>query len=164
MKPITPEQLRKLWTAARGAGFDKDAVHGMLPQGKFSTRDLDIREACILIDAIESGKSPNYENRKPFERHSKPRRSQGNYRLATDAQRNTIRDLADELDWTWAALADWLSKRKLKDGRPMSVILESGAAISSSDMIHVIELLKHVLERKQYFKETREAREHRAPF
>ncbi|MBX3396537.1 MAG: hypothetical protein KF841_14340 [Phycisphaerae bacterium] len=156
MKLITPEQLKKLWTAARRAGHDNDAVHAMLPTGKFSTKDLTIAEAAILIDAIEKQQPPNYENRRPFERPSKPRRPKGVYAFATGPQKNTIDELRRELGWKAEDLSDWLSKRHFTDGRPMNKIDSSG------DAVRVIELLKQVKIKQHRANQPREER--RAPF
>lgn len=140
MKSITPEQLKKLWTAARGAGFDRDAVHGMLPKGKLSTRDLTLIEAAQLIDAIENQKSPDYATKPDFHGRSK-RRPKGVYAIASDAQRNTIEGFRVELGWSEEAFTDWLSKRHFADGRDYTKYQSSGDAVA------VIELLKGVLER-----------------
>jgi len=137
-EPITTPQRRALFAFAKSKGMDIDDLRALTPLGSISA--LRRKDAAELLSSLNAG--TDYEHpRRPVRGARRPKDV---YRFATSAQRRKITALSIDLGWTAERLREWLSDRHFLDGRPMSMILDEDAAVSTKDGADVIELLKVV--------------------
>lgn len=130
--PITPDQRKALFAAAKVRGMDIDDLRAMTPLGSISA--LTIRQAAELLDRVNAG--TKYERPR---RPRPPRRAKGVYALPTATQRAKIEGIREALGWTKEGLAEFLTGRRYEHGGPMSEML------TSRDARDVIQLLNRVL-------------------
>ncbi len=149
VKMITAAQRCKIFAIAKQRGKSTDDIRAMTPAGSISM--LTCVQAAVLIDALEQGKSPDYDKVPRVPASKRKRRPKGVFAIARDEQRKKIYALANEIGFDGDDLDEWLSKRHFADKRPMDCVLNPAAAVSSNDMNAVIELLKHVLRKKTAF-------------
>ena len=87
IKPVSQEQIRRMYWLARKAGMDSDDLHAMahgISRGKESLKALTSREGMKLIDRLQQ--LAGVEPAEPTGR-------------ATKAQQNMIYSLAREMGW-----------------------------------------------------------------
>jgi len=146
---ITAAQMRKLHALGKERGKDIDALRAMTPAGSLSM--LTVNQAAVLIDALETERSPDYSSRPAAPR--KPRRRAGVIPIdaldITDAQRDKIAALSIDLGWSEQELRAWLGRRHFPDreGDPTERPLTKME--TREDAQFVIELLKHIVARKE---------------
>ncbi len=139
---LTAAQRCKIFALGNEQGKGIDDLRAMTPVGSISM--LTRMQAAQLIDALEHGKSPDYEKRSrvPASRRPGYRRPKNVIRMVTDQQRNMIEALRIDFDWTKDGLDKWLSARHYPgEQRPLTQMQ------TSKDAQFVIELLKEVLNR-----------------
>jgi hypothetical protein len=130
--PITVDQRRAIFAAARARALDIDDVRAMTPSGSISK--LTRLQARDLLDRINA----NTEYSTARRQNASPRRPKGVYAMVSEAQRVKIKAIQHEIGWTDEHLGTWLKQRHHDDGRPMTQMN------SGKDAKAVIELLKQV--------------------
>lgn len=172
--PITPAQRRALFAAARQRGLTTDELRDMTPTGSISM--LTRADASRLLDRLNKGSrdqgTKGSRSVAPVSNRRRPRRPKGVVSLVTAAQRDKLAALRMELGWTDDHLQAWLAKRHFPE--PVYVLGTDGRFIckhrpgerpltdmqSAGDAQHVIELLKHVIHRRDHYAAKREGRRH----
>lgn len=141
---LTPAQNRHIFALKRERGLSLDDLRDMTPAGSISM--LTRAQANVLIDALKTGKSPDYNKRSSFprQREGQGRRPKGVASMITDAQRQKVRALRLELGWSAEALKTWLSSRRFH-GEDRYLI----HAVSADDVSFIIELLKRVRDKTE---------------